>query len=245
MRTHSEASTCVKKKASGTPNLAELSEKVPIRKLSDWEIYFIDSLDRKLEWLHNQISPGRRPYHFAMLANHWLNKETWIVIDPPSRISIDTRRRFGDPRVNVPFPDPHSGLKPKYPKTPRKAACVPRVNSWRAAVNRHRRASGLHDVVNAVKLYDRSTEDTPDGKVDPASWMLRKPPQGTGMSARQRQVYYEGGAGWQETFDDWQKVRRGYRIGKAIKEGRVNRTRAKQVALGITRYYRMISWKGS
>ncbi|PWY71705.1 hypothetical protein BO70DRAFT_342773 [Aspergillus heteromorphus CBS 117.55] len=217
--------------------------KVPIRQLSNWEILFIDSLDRKLNWLHNQLSPGRRPYHFAMLANHWLNKETWLVIDPPSRISIDAKRRYGDSRFNVPFPNTSWGPNPKYPKKSCKAIRSPRIDSWRAAVNRNRRASGLQDIVNAFRLYDTSVDNPPDGKVDPASWILRKPPQGLELSARERQVYYEGGAGFQETLDDWQKVRRGYRIRKAITDGKVNRTRAKEIALGITRYYRAVTCK--
>ncbi|PYI08505.1 hypothetical protein BO78DRAFT_281140, partial [Aspergillus sclerotiicarbonarius CBS 121057] len=228
------------------PELNRLfTEKIPIQELSDWEIQFIDGLDRKLEWLYNQLSPGRRPYHFAMLANHWINKETWIVIDPPTRVSMDARRQLGDPRFNVPYPNPDWSPKPKYPEVPCKAAYTPRIDSWRAAVNRHRRVSGLHDIVKAFKLYDDPADDPPDGKVDPSCWILRKPPQGVYMSTRQKRVYYEGGAGWQETLDDWQKVRRGYRIRKAIHEGRVNRTRARELALGISRYYRMVAAKGS
>ncbi|RAK94860.1 uncharacterized protein BO80DRAFT_315546, partial [Aspergillus ibericus CBS 121593] len=221
------------------------TEKIPIKELSNWEIQFIDGLDRKLEWLYNQLSPGRRPYHFAMLANHWLNRETWVVIDPPTRISIDARRQLGDPRFNVPYPEPDWTPKPKYPKMLRKTACTPRIDSWRVAVNRNREISGPRDIVKVCQLYDDAADDPPDGKVDPSCWILRKPPQGIHMSTRQKQVYYEGGAGWQETLDDWQRVRRGYRIRKAIHEGRVNRTRAKEIATGISRYYRMVAAKGS
>ncbi|PWY89442.1 hypothetical protein BO94DRAFT_565264 [Aspergillus sclerotioniger CBS 115572] len=222
-----------------------LTDKISIQELSNWEIQFIDGLDRKLEWLYNQLSPGRRPYHFAMLANHWLNKETWIVIDPPTRVSIDARRQLGDPRFNVPYPNTDWTPKPKYPKVRRKAAYTPRIDSWRAAVNRNRQVLGLHDIVKVFKLYDDPAGDPPDGKVDPSCWILRKPPQGICMSTRQKQVYYEGGAGWQETLDDWQKVRRGYRIRKAVHEGRANRTRAREIALGISRYYRMVAAKDS
>ncbi|RAH83267.1 hypothetical protein BO86DRAFT_408786 [Aspergillus japonicus CBS 114.51] len=192
-----------------------------------------------LEWLSNQLIPGRRPYHFALLANHWLNPETWIVIDPPTRISIDARRRLGDPRFNDPYPAVDWTPKPKYPKLQRRTANVPKINSWRAAVNRNRRAGGLDDIIKGVELFEGSDDAPPDGKVDPACWILRKPPQGFSMSSRQGTVFYEGGAGWQETLDDWQKVRRGYRIRKAIHEGRANRRRAKEIALGITRYYRL------
>lgn len=218
---------------------------VPISELSSWELQFIDGLDRKLEWLYNQLCPGRRPYHFALLANHWLNKETWLVIDPPTRISIDARRRLGDPRFNLPYPKPDWSAKPKYPRVPRKAVYTPRLNSWRLAVNKHRKASGLRDLVKTIRFYPDSTDDPPDGKVDPSCWMLRRPPQGPFMSARQGNVYYEGGAGWQETFDDWQKVGHGHLIRKAIHEGRVNRTRAKEIAGAISRYFHMATAKGS
>lgn len=222
-----------------------LERKVPISELTSWELQFIDGLDRRLEWLYNQLCPGRRPYHFALLANHWLNKETWLVIDPPTRIPIDARRRLGDPRFNSPYPKPDWAAKPKYPRVPRKAVYTPKINSWRLAVNKHRKASGLRDMVKTIKLYPDSTADPPDGKVDPSCWMLRRPPQGPFMSARQGKVYYEGGAGWQETFDDWQKIRHGYLIRKAIHEGRVNRTRAKETAGAISRYFHMATAKGS
>ncbi|PYH74747.1 uncharacterized protein BO88DRAFT_460391 [Aspergillus vadensis CBS 113365] len=212
-----------------------LEGKVPISELSRWELQFIDGLDRRLEWLYNQLCPGRRPYHFALLANHWLNKETWLVIDPPTRVSIDARRRLGDPRFNSPYPKPDCSAKPKYPRVPRKAVYTPKINSWRLAVNKHRKASGLRDMVKTIRIYPDATDDPPDGKVDPSCWMLRRPPQGPFMLARQRNVYYEGGAGWQETFDDWQKIGHSYLIRKFIHEGRVNRTRAKEIAGVISR----------
>lgn len=218
---------------------------VPISELTRWEIQFIDGLDRKLEWLYNQLCPGRRPYHFALLANHWLNIETWLVVDPPTRISIEARRRLGDPRFNSPYPNPDWSAKPKYPRVSRKAVYTPKINSWRLAVNRHRKASGLRDMVKTIRFYHDSTDDPPDGKVDPSCWMLRRPPQGPSMTARQRKMYYEGGAGWQETFDDWQKIRHGYLIRKAIHEGRANRTRAKEIARAISRCSHMATTKGS
>ncbi|KAL2001583.1 hypothetical protein VTN02DRAFT_1562 [Thermoascus thermophilus] len=103
-------------------------------------------------------------------------------------------------------------------------------DSWRIAVNRERKSAGLQDLLNAIELFDGSADEPPDGKIDPASWILRRPPQGFGMSTKQKDAYYEGGAGWQETLSDWQKVRRGYRIRKGIYEGRVNRTRVKEIA---------------
>ncbi|RHZ72807.1 hypothetical protein CDV55_108636 [Aspergillus turcosus] len=214
--------------------------KVPLRRLSTWESRLAHDLNRKLEWLIEQLSPGRRPFHFALLANHWLNRETWVVLDPISRVPIEARRLWGDPRFNSPYPMPRWEPRPKYPESPCKTANRPHLNSWRVAVNRNRRASGLRDVVRSAALLEGSDEP-PDGKVDPASWILRRPPQGFAMSTTQQDAFYEGGAGWQETLGDWQRVRRGYRIRKAIYEGRANRTRMKEIAVGLTRYFQAIT----
>ncbi|GFF33363.1 hypothetical protein IFM51744_02087 [Aspergillus udagawae] len=215
--------------------------KVPLRSLSTWEVRLAHDLNRKLEWLLVQLSPGRRPFHFALLANHWLNRETWVVLDPISRVPIEARRLWGDPRFNSPYPIPRWGPRPKYPESSCKTANIPHLNSWRAAVNRNRRASGLRDVIKSIALLEGSAHEPPDGRVDPASWILRRPPQGFAMSTTQRDAYYEGGAGWQETLGDWQRVRRGYRIRKAIYEGRANRTRMKEIAVGLTRYFQAIA----
>lgn len=207
-------------------------------RLTDSEVRLLYSLDRKLEWLLSECDPGRKPFHFATLPNHWLNPHTWIVYDPPSRVSIDVRRRYGDPRYNVPFPDPYAEpRRGKYVVTSHKRAYTPRIDSWRIAVNRERRSAGLRDFLKTVELFDSSADEPPDGAVDPACWILRKPPQGFGMSTRQRNAYYEGGAGWQEKLDDWQKVGRLYRIRQGIYEGKVNRRRAKEIVCGIGRVY--------
>jgi len=208
---------------------------LPLHKMNNWEIRWMDNLDRKLEWHFDQLTPGRRPFHFPLLANHWLNRKTWMVIDPVSRVPVDKKRQLGDPRFNVPYPAPRWEAKPKYPTVPHKKAYTPGIDSWRLAVNCQRRAFGMKDVVRAVELFDDSVDEPPDGHIDPASWILRKPPQGFGMSSKQRNAYYEGGTGWHETLSDWQRVRHGYRIRKMVFEGRVNRRRAKEIALGMSR----------
>lgn len=210
---------------------------LPLHKLNNWEIRWMDNLDRKLEWHFDQLTPGRRPFHFPLLANHWLNRKTWMVIDPVSRVPVDKKRQLGDPRFNVPYPAPRWEAKPKYPIAPHKKAHTPRIDSWRLAVNCQRRTSGMRDVVRAVELFDDSVDEPPDGHIDPASWILRRPPQGFGMSSKQRDAYYEGGTGWHETLSDWQRVRHGYRVRKMVYEGRVNRTRAKEIAFGLTRFF--------
>lgn len=203
----------------------------------------MERLDRKLLWLFNEFTPGQKPYHFALLANHWLNRETWLVYDPVSRVSTDARRMRGDPRFNVPYPRPVFSPRPKYPISRRKRAQTPRIDSWRAAVNKQRRVSGIRDAIRTITLYDESVEEPPDGHVDTGCWLLPKPPQGFDMSTAQKNAWYEGGAGWQEKLDDWQQVHRGYRVHKALHEGRVNRGRIKEVAAQVNKCCRTASGK--
>ena len=94
-----------------------------------------------------------------------------------------------------------------------------------------------------VEFLESSADEPPDGKVDPACWILRKPPQGFGMSNKQKDAFYGSGTGWQEKLGDWHSVRRGYRVRKAIHEGRANRTRVKEIGTGITRKCRIASSK--
>jgi hypothetical protein len=215
----------------------------PVDDLSDWEVRLMERLDRKLVWVSNEFSPGQKPYHFAMLANHWLNRETWIVYDPISRVNNDARRKWGDPRFNVPYPEPILSPRPKYPISVKTRAQKPRIDSWRAAVNKQRRLSGIRDTIRTIELFEDSAEEPPDGHIDPACWALPKPPQGFGMSTAQKNAWYEGGAGWQEKLEDWQQIRWGYRFRKGIYEGRVNREKVKEVAAQVHRYYRSASGK--
>lgn len=214
-----------------------------VDELSDWEVRMMERLDRKLLWLFNEFTTGQKPYHFALLANHWLNRETWLVYDPVSRVSTDARRMRGDPRFNVPYPRPVFSPRPKYPISRRKRAQSPRIDSWRAAVNKQRRVSGIRDAIRTITLYDESVEEPPDGHVDTGCWLLPKPPQGFDMSTAQKNAWYEGGAGWQEKLDDWQQVHRGYRVHKALHEGRVNRGRIKEVAAQFNKCCRTASGK--
>ncbi|OOQ90100.1 hypothetical protein PEBR_05119 [Penicillium brasilianum] len=210
-------------------------EQTPIAKLSDWEVRLIDHLNRKLGWIYNEMTPGQKPYHFALLANHWLNRETWLVIDPISRVPIHRRRQWGDPRFSPTDAENEAVPGLKYPVTARKRAQIPRIDSWRAVVNEQRRVSGNRIAIPTINLYEDSAEEPPDGHIDPACWILPKPPQGVEMSTRQKNAWYEGGAGWQEKLGDWQQVRRGYRLAKFAHEGRANRNRAKELVSQISK----------
>ncbi|KAJ5089656.1 hypothetical protein N7532_008340 [Penicillium argentinense] len=211
--------------------------------LCDWEVKLVDELNRKLGWIFDETTPGQKPYQFPLLANHWLNRETWLVIDPVSRVPTDSRRAWGDPRFNVPYPEPTYSPRPKYSGLIHRRAYNPRIDSWRAAVNRQRKASGLRDAVRTVELYEDSVEEPPDGHLDPGSWMFPRPPQGFEVSTKQKNAWYEGGTGWQETLEDWQHVPRGYRIRKLLQEGRVNRNWVKNVAMKVHRSCRSVSHK--
>ncbi|KAK2804321.1 hypothetical protein FQN50_006612 [Emmonsiellopsis sp. PD_5] len=204
-------------------------------RVSNPEIRLIYDLDRRLEWLSSEVEPGRKPFHFLLLANHWLNTSTWIVLDPVSRVSATQRRLYGDPRFNYPPPQPsRETIKPKYPTPHRTKIHAPRLDSWRLAINGVRRSSGVQEFLKSVELYDGSADEPPDGAIDPASWILRKPPEGFKMSDKQRNAYYEGCWGWSEKLDDWQHVPRGYRVRKVICEGKANRRRVKELAKKAT-----------
>ncbi|KAJ5960876.1 uncharacterized protein N7479_008026 [Penicillium vulpinum] len=226
-----------------SPDQIQLKTGCAVDDLSDWEVRMMERLDRKLSWLFNEFTPGQKPYHFALLANHWLNRETWIVYDPISRVPADARRVWGDPRFNVPYPQPDFSPRPKYPASKRKRAQTPRIDSWRAAVNKRRKISGIRDAIRTITLYEESAEEPPDGHIDPGCWALPRPPQGFEMSTAQKNAWYEGGAGWQEKLDDWQQVHWGYRLHKAIHEGRVNRGRVKEVAAQVNKCCRTASGK--
>ena len=212
-------------------------------RLDEWDARLLDGLDRKLGWFQREIAPGRKPFHFPTLANHWLNSNCWQVGDPSSRQPLNAQRLCGDPRFNTPYPEPRYGARPRYPARLRRRERIPRIDSWRKMINKQRLQTGQGDIIRARVVFDSSTEEPHDGAIDPACWILRKPPQGFGMSRKQQNAFYGGGSGWQEKLDDWQRVGRGYRIRKIIHEGRANRTRAKELAVSITRACHIISSK--
>ncbi|OJJ47272.1 hypothetical protein ASPZODRAFT_132256 [Penicilliopsis zonata CBS 506.65] len=223
-----------------TENQTQVS---PVQRQSDWEIRLVNTLDRKLEWLGNEMDPGRRPYQFAIFPNHWLNPAAWHVFDPVSRVSQDNRRLWGDPRFNVPYPEPSYQPISKYRRPRHRRARTPKIDSWRAAVNQYRIASGTGNVLALVDLFESSADEPPDGHIDTASWMLPKPPQGFGLSTKQKKAYFEGGAGWQESLEEWQHVDGAYRIRKGLYEGRVNRTRLREVLTNVGGQCRVASSK--
>lgn len=211
-------------------------ERPPLRRhLSNPEIRLMDDLNRKLDWLACEMDPGRKPFHFAVCHNHWLNRATWVVLDPVSRVGIKTRRLYGDPRVNYPRRQSKekTPIREHLPASP--GVLMPNLNSWRLAVNGARKSAGAMEVLNIVELFDGSAEEVQDGAIDPASWVLKKPPQGYSLTRKQKDAYFEGCGGWCEKLDDWQQVSRAYRARRVICEGKANRRRVAEVADTVSR----------
>ncbi|EFQ99411.1 hypothetical protein MGYG_02422 [Nannizzia gypsea CBS 118893] len=191
--------------------------------LSRPEVRLVDDLDRKLEWLSSEMDPGRKSFAFLLLHNHWLNRATWVVMDPSSRLPVQKKRIRGDPRVNkMAFGSKSNAAIPDNTPVPRARAVTPRIDSWRVAVNRARASSGATEIPRA-ELFEGSAEDAADNNVDPASWILRKPPQGHGMSKKQKQAYFEGPGGWSEKLEYWENVPRLYRARRVVLQGKANR----------------------
>lgn len=205
-----------------------------IAPLTNPEIRLVDDLDRRLEWFSSEMDPGRKPFNFCLLHNHWLNRRTWSVLDPPCRVDSDKRRQYGDSRFNRPLPAPQSRVRPKYLAPARIKADTPRLDSWRLAVNKERKSSGMRNFLNAAELFEGSVDEPAPGAVDPASWILKRPPQGIEPSAKQKDAYYEGCGGWCEKLDDWKNVGRAYRVRKVVFEGKAHRTRAMELARSVS-----------
>ncbi|KAM5466975.1 hypothetical protein MauCBS54593_005594 [Microsporum audouinii] len=192
--------------------------------LSRPEVRLVDDLDRKLEWLSNEMDPGRKSFAFLLLHNHWLNRATWVVTDPSSRITVQKKRIRGDPRVNtMAFGGNGKAAVLENTPAPRVRAVTPRIDSWRVAVNRARASSGAKEIKRVAELFEGSAEEAADNNVDPASWILKKPQQGNGMSNKQKEAYFEGPGGWCEKLDYWENVPRLYRVRRVVFQGKANR----------------------
>ncbi|EZF15210.1 hypothetical protein H100_05977 [Trichophyton rubrum MR850] len=201
--------------------------------LSRPEVRLVDNLNRKLEWLSSEMDPGRKSFAFLLLHNHWLNRATWVVMDPSSRLTVQKKRIQSDPRVNKKaFGGKSNAVVPDITPAPRARAVTPRIDSWRVAVNRARVSSGAKEIPK-VELLEGSAEDAADNNVDPASWILKKPPQGHGMSNKQKQTYFEGPGGWAEKLEYWENVPRLYRVRRVVLQGKANRRCVARTGKGI------------
>jgi hypothetical protein len=184
---------------------AEIAKKVQDleqrRSVLDVEIRFLNKVDRNLEWLLNECQPGNRGFKFATLQTQL----RWLVYTNPCCASTEVMRRYGDGRTVV---DSFEVLDPRRrrPATVKhRRRHIASIDSWRAAINKARRQMEVPRV-RSLEFYENSADEPPDTVIDSANWMLRRPPQGFGMSTSQKNSYYYGGIeGWAK-LEDWQAV---------------------------------------
>ncbi|KUL91905.1 hypothetical protein ZTR_01454 [Talaromyces verruculosus] len=201
-----------------TGNLHSNSEQIPLKpdepfsktrvgkqsKASDVEWHFVDTLDRHLEWLANECRPGQRGFKFPVLPKNWFNNGKWLVYTNPCGASVEYMRRHAQCDVRADDYEQIGRCKSSTAVSRRRMR-VKSIESWRAAINRARRD---HDMVGvrSIEIFMSSTEDTPDTVIDPANWILRRPPQGFEMPSRQKAAYWYGGIGEWAKLEEWQAI---------------------------------------
>jgi hypothetical protein len=201
-----------------TGNLHSNSEQIPLKpdepfpkarvgkqsKASDVEWRFVDTLDRHLEWLANECRPGQRGFKFPVLPKNWFNNGKWLVYTNPCGASVEYMRRHAQCDVRADDYEQIGRCK-RSTAVSRRRMRAESIESWRAAINRARRD---HDMVGvrSIEIFMSSTEDTPDTVIEPANWILRRPPQGFEMSSRQKVAYWYGGIGEWAKLEEWQAI---------------------------------------
>jgi hypothetical protein len=182
---------------------------------------FAEELNRKLTWLAYELSPGRTVFNWATFAATPLNPEWHVGYDGPARPSQYQKRKHGDPRfMNN---DDQRAFRYEAPPPRRERKKEPQIKTWRLIINNRRRSSGLKDLLKSIEQFEGSAEEPREGRIDTANWILRRPPQGFGMSTAQKNAYYEGELGWFETLEKWKRVKYTYLIRRYWKEGQNNR----------------------
>lgn len=173
-------------------------------KASDVEWRFVDTLDRRLEWLANECRPGQRGFKFPVLPKNWINNGKWLVYTNPCGASVEYMRRHAQCDVRADDYE-QTDLNKSSTAVSRRRMRAESIESWRAAINRARRD---HDMVGvrSIEIFMSSTEDTPDTVIDPANWILRRPPQGFDMPSRQKAAYWYGGIGEWAKLEEWQAI---------------------------------------
>ncbi|RAO65152.1 uncharacterized protein BHQ10_001164 [Talaromyces amestolkiae] len=173
-------------------------------KIEDVEWRFVDTLYRHLEWVDNECRPGQRGFKFPILPKNWANNGKWLVYTNPCGASVEYMRRYAQCDFGAGYLeeiDRQKGLAIVH----RKRLRAESIETWRAAINKARGQHGMARVRSA-EIFTSSTEDTPDAVIDPANWMLRRPPQGFEMPSRQKTAYWYGGIGEWAKLEEWQVV---------------------------------------
>ncbi|KAI9861734.1 MAG: hypothetical protein M1813_005083 [Trichoglossum hirsutum] len=196
--------------------------KSPSVKAGGWDIYqarsftssertFLDLLDRKLNWLHHELSPGFR-------CPEDNPAESFRPVGGPQQEGSPNKR--AQVHTNG---APGSGRGPRLsriskPRQKRRAGYWmpnPKVDSWRVAMNNLRKAThgtGNVELLRTVLQVEEGAGQEPrEGTIDTAAWILRRPPQGWPAVSR-------GNSGAPEEIivkhQDWEKIRRPQRIMK-------------------------------
>lgn len=184
------------------PSSGTLAEKKS--NIVDVEWRFVDTLDRHLEWVDNECRPGQRGFKFPILPKNWINKGKWLVYTNPCGASVEYMRRYAQcdfGTSDLEEIDRQKGVTTAH----RRRVRAESIESWRAAINKAREQHGMARVCSA-EIFTSSTEDTPDAVIDPANWILRRPPQGFEMPSRQKTAYWYGGIGEWAKLEEWQVV---------------------------------------
>uniref|UniRef100_A0A093UXH7 Uncharacterized protein n=1 Tax=Talaromyces marneffei PM1 TaxID=1077442 RepID=A0A093UXH7_TALMA len=170
----------------------------------DVEWRFVDTVDRHLEWLANECQPGQRGFRFPVLPKNWINNGKRLVYTNPCGASVEYMRQYAQCDVRA---DDYEQIDQRKSSTAvsHRRVRAKSIESWRAAINRERRH---HDMtgVRSVEIFMSSAEDVTDTVIDPANWILRRPPQGFEMPSRQKTANWYGGIGRWAKLEEWQVV---------------------------------------
>ncbi|KAI9773716.1 MAG: hypothetical protein M1839_002050 [Geoglossum umbratile] len=182
-----------------------------LRSFTSSERAFLDLMDRKLNWLHHELSPGFR-------CPEDNPAESFLPISGPGHRKGSNQR--AQARVSgVPGSGGASSLprisRIRQHKRIRYKVSNPKVDSWRIAMNNlrkgGRRTASAELLCAVLQAEEGADQDPVEGTIDTAAWILRRPPQGWPTDP-------EGDLGTAEKMivkhQDWEKIRRPQRIMK-------------------------------
>ncbi|KAI9837780.1 MAG: hypothetical protein M1819_006714 [Sarea resinae] len=169
----------------GSPNAKSLGTKA----LTISETVFLKGLNRKLDWLEYELSPGfRGPDENP--ADSYMAK-AGLTLNPVSRVTEATKRELtrssaGSKSSEHSTPPPNRHIRKKIP--------TPRIDSWRIASNKARRVSLKEAFLEPITQFGSDELEPREGELDTAAWVLRRPPQGIPTpSAHERSPFVSGG----------------------------------------------------
>ena len=176
------------------------AEHVP-KQLSTSEKAFLTHLDRKLNWLQHELTPGFRgpddnpAEHFSLTKN------------AVSR-ATEMDKRLGDSRARR-----EGNRLPGVKAQRRKKIKIDTfdIECWRSAVNESRTDGdeGPGALLRPIEQFkDMGNQGAADGAIDTAAWVLKRPPQGFPSLSVQAASGLLNRKGGIEKHHDWEKRRR-------------------------------------